>query len=160
MTQEISALMDGEVEQADLDGIIKACHQNEQHGNAWRCYHVIGEALRSDAQHVPGLENKILSQLRSEPTVLAPQRRARTPAFPRIALAAAASIATLSAVAWLALQQAPAPQVVSVAPTVGSQLVQVDRDVDFVQAHREFTAAPDALIPASFGAAGSGDSSR
>ena len=160
MTQEISALMDGEVDKADLDGVIKACHQNEHHGNAWRCYHVIGEALRSEAQHVAGLENKILSQLRSEPTVLAPQRRAPMPIFPRIALAAAASIATLSAVAWLALQQAPAPQVVLVAPTVVSQPVQINRDVDFVQAHREFTASPDALVPASFGATGNGDSSR
>ena len=160
MTQEISALMDGEVATADVNGVIKACDHNEQLGNAWRCYHLIGEVLRAEALHLPGLEDRILSQLRSEPTVLAPQRRVRMPAFPRIALAAAASVATVSAVAWLAFQQAPGPQVVASTPSVVSESVQANRDDDFVLAHREFTAAPDVLIPASFGATGNGDSSR
>jgi sigma-E factor negative regulatory protein RseA len=162
MTQEISALMDGETSTADVDGIIKACHQNEQHKDAWRCYHLIGEALRSEHQHRPGLEQRILSLLSSEPTVLAPRRKAVIPSFPRIALAAAASLATVSAVAWLAFQQAPAPQpkmaIVAPPPVAQSVVNPVD---DFVLAHREFTAAPDvALIPASFGTNGNGDAQR
>ena len=162
MTQEISALMDGEVNQAEVDGVIKACHQNEQHKEAWRCYHLIGEALRAERGHIPGLEKRILFQLHSEPTVLAPRRRAWAPTFPRIALAAAASLATISAVAWLVFQQAPAPQpqVVTIAPLPSSQPIAANRDDDFVLAHREFTAAPDALIPASFGVDRSADGTR
>ncbi len=159
MTQEISALVDGEVDAADLDGIIKACHQNEQHKEAWRCYHLIGESLRAERGHVAGLEQRILSQLHSEPTILAPRRRAWVPALPRIALAAAASIATISAVAWLAFQQTPQPQVVAISPLPSSAPIAIHLD-EFVLAHREFTAAPDALIPASFGTNGTGDGAR
>jgi sigma-E factor negative regulatory protein RseA len=161
MTQEISALVDGEVDSADLDGIIKACHQSDQHKHAWRSYHLIGEALRAEHGQVVGLEQRILAQLQSEPTILAPRRRTWAPAFPRIALAAAASLATISAVAWLAFQQTPVspPQVVAISPPPVSPLVTPRVD-DFVLAHREFTAAPDALIPASFGVNGNGDGSR
>lgn len=160
MTQEISALMDGQIDTADVGNIIKACHQNDQHKDAWRCYHLIGEALRAEHEHRPGLEQRILSQLQNEPTVLAPRRRTWLPSVPRIALAAAASVATVSAVAWLALQQVPNPQpklaIVSSPPV--AQPLSVNRVDDFVLAHREFSAAPDALIPASFG--NTGDASR
>ncbi len=162
MTQEISALMDGEVHKAEVDGIIKACHQHAQHKDAWRCYHLIGETLRAEHGHRPGLEQRILSKLDSEPTVLAPRRRVWAPALPRLALAAAASLATVSAVAWLAFQQAPAPQpqIVRVTPPLIAVPVVVNAVDDFVLAHREFSAAPDALIPASFNANGGADMSR
>ena len=163
MTQEISALLDGELDQADMDRIIKACHQNEQHKDAWRHYHLIGEAMRAERGPLRGLEQRILAQLQNEPTVLAPRRRAWVPVVPRIALAAAASLATVTAVAWLAFQQTPPPQtsVIATAPAVTSTppLATIRLD-DFVLAHREFTAAPDALIPASFGTNGNGDGSR
>ncbi len=162
MTQEISALMDGEVDKADVESIIKACHQNERHQDAWRSYHLIGEALRAEHEHRPGLEQRILSQLKIEPTVLAPRRRAWVPSVPRIALAAAASVATVSAVAWIALQQAPAPQpnLAIANPPATTQPVAVNRVDDFVLAHREFSAAPDALIPARFDTNGNGDAPR
>ena len=162
MTQEISALVDGEVHMAEVDGIIKACHQNEQHKDAWRCYHLIGETLRAEHEHRPGLERRILSQLHSEPTVLAPRRRAWVPSVPRMALAAAASVATVSAVAWLALQQAPVsqPKMAVVIPPPVVQPAASNRVDDFVLAHREFTAAPDALISTSFDSNGNRDSAR
>ncbi len=161
MTQEISALVDGEIDAADLDGIIKTCHHSEQNKHAWRSYHLIGEALRAENGHVAGLEQRILAQLQNEPTILAPRRSTWVPAFPRIALAVAASLATISAVTWLAFQQTPVaqPQVAAIPPAPVSQPVTPRVD-DFVLAHREFTAAPDALIPASFGVNGNGDGSR
>ena len=162
MTQEISALMDGEVQKAEVDDVITVCHGNAQHKDAWRCYHLIGETLRAELGHRPGLEQRILSQLHGEPTVLAPRRRAWVPALPRFALAAAASLATVSVVAWLAFQQAPAPQpqLARGAPPLVSQPVAANTVDDFVLAHREFSAAPDALIPASFNADGGADMSR
>ena len=159
MTQEISALVDGEVNVADLDGVIKACHQSEQHKDAWRFYHLIGESMRTEHMYAAGLEQRILSQLHSEPMILAPRRRAWMPTMPRIALAAAASIATISAVGWLAFQQTPQPQVVAISPLQSSPPLAISLG-DFVLAHREFTAAPDALIPANFGTNGNGDGAR
>ena len=162
MTQEISALVDGELNPAEMDGIIKTCHQNQQHRDAWRCYHLIGETLRAERGHQSGLEQRIVTELQSEPTVLSPRRRAWVPAIPRLALAVAASVATISAVSWLAFQQTPLTQtqVATVPPSSVSAVAATYHVDDFVLAHREFTAAPDGLQPASFGANGIRDAAR
>lgn len=160
MTREISALMDGELDAAEADGIIKACRDNQLHCNAWRCYHLIGDLLRQEHGHRPGLEDRILGQLRDEPTVLAPRPRASwIPAIPRFAMAAAASVATVGAVAWLVFQQAPTPpKVVTVTQAPVVQPVAVSHVEDYLRAHREFSAAPDALMPAGFNSSASDDS--
>lgn len=161
MTREISALMDGELDTAEADDIIKACRDNELHCNAWRCYHLIGDLLRQEHGHRPGLEDRILGQLRNEPTILAPRPRAWIPALPRFAMAAAASVATVSAVAWLVFQQAPTPsKVVTITQAPVVQPVAVSHVEDYLRAHREFSAAPDALMPASFSSSESDDSQR
>ncbi len=161
MTQEISALMDGELDTAEVDGIIKACRGNEGHRDAWRCYHLIGDLLRQEYGYRPGIEERVLGQLRNEPTVLAPRRRAWLPSLPRIALAAAASVATVSAVAWLVLQETSPPlTLVSVTQAPAVQPVAVSHVEDYLRAHREFSAAPDALMPASFSSSASDDSQQ
>ncbi len=161
MTQEISALMDGELSTAEIEGTIKACRHDERHRDAWRSYHLIGELLRQEHDHRPGLEQRILGQLQSEPVVLAPRRRTWVPALPRIAMAAAASVATVSAVAWLVFQQNPTPsEVVTVTQTSVAQPVAVTHVEDYLLAHREFSAAPDALMPASFSSSAPDDSQR
>lgn len=161
MTKEISALMDGELNTAEVDGIIKVCRDNEQHRDAWRCYHVIGDALRQEHGHLPGLEERILGKLQNEPTVLAPRRGAWLLPLPRIAMAAAASFATVGAVAWLVYQQTPTPPnavTISQAPVI--QPVAVSHVEDYLRAHREFSAAPDALMPASFSPSTPDDTQR
>ncbi len=159
MTQEISTLMDGELNTAEVDRIIKVCGDDEGHKDAWRCYHLIGDLLRQEYDHRPGLEQRVLGQLRNEPTILAPRRRAWLPALPRIAMAAAASVATVSAVAWLVFQQTPLlPNAVTVTQAV--QPVAVNHVEDYLRAHREFSAAPDALMPASFSPSASDDTQR
>ncbi len=161
MTQEISALMDDELNTAEAEGIIRACHDHEGHRDAWRCYHLIGDLLRQEYGYRPGLEERILGQLRNEPTVLAPRRRSWVPSLPRIAMAAAASVATVSAVAWLVFPQAtnfPKAITVTQAPVV--QPMAVSHVEDYLRAHREFSAAPDALMPANFSPSASDDSQR
>ena len=161
MTQEISALMDGELDTAEADGIIKSCRVDAKHRDAWRCYHLIGDALRREHDHRPALEDRILTALQSEPTVLAPRRRSWVPALPRVALAAAASVLTVSAVAWLVLQQtSPTPkiEVITQAPVI--QPVAVSHPEDYLRFHREFSAAPDALTPVGYGSSVSDDAQR
>jgi sigma-E factor negative regulatory protein RseA len=161
MTQEISALMDGELDTAEVDGILKVCRNGEPHGEAWRCYHLIGDTLRQEYEYRPGLEERILGQLQGEPTVLAPRRRAWSVPLPRIAMAAAASLATVSAVTWLAFQQSPnPPKVITVTQAPIVQPVPVSNLEDYLLAHREFSAPPDALMPASFGPSIRNDSNR
>jgi sigma-E factor negative regulatory protein RseA len=161
MTQEISALMDGELSTAEIEGTIKACRHDDRHQDAWRCYHLIGDLLRQDHDHRPGLEQRILGQLQAEPVVLAPRRRTWVPPLPRIAMAAAASIATVSAVAWLVFQQNPTPsKVVTISQAPIVQSIPVTQVEDYLLAHREFSAAPDALMPASFSPNALDDSRR
>ncbi|MEO6021692.1 MAG: sigma-E factor negative regulatory protein [Burkholderiales bacterium] len=153
MTQEISALMDGELSKTETERTIKALRDDESLGSAWRGYHLIGDALRAEHYERPGLESRILTRLQQEPTVLAPRRLVPTQILPRIALVAAASIATISVVAWLAFIQEPAkqPQVVQAPTTLALQPASVSHVEPYLYAHKEFSAAPDGLIPAGFG---------
>ncbi len=58
--------------------------------------------MRGERLLSPGFAARISERLAGEPTVLAPQRRAMTDAA-RYALSAAASVAAVAVVAWIAL---------------------------------------------------------
>jgi sigma-E factor negative regulatory protein RseA len=74
----------------------------------WGCYHLIGDALRG--VQGPDLCAKICARLNAEPTVLAPQRRMTAERLRWVALSAAASIAAVVLVGWVALSDVPVPQ--------------------------------------------------
>jgi len=113
MTQEISALMDGELEGREAGAVLSACCGDEDRKRTWFLYHAIGEALRGQPPGSLEAPHKLFAKLRDEAVVLAP--RTRTPSTTtRIALAAAASVATVGVVGWLGSQggnPAPAPVV-------------------------------------------------
>jgi sigma-E factor negative regulatory protein RseA len=78
--------------------------------DAWRTYHLISDALGRSRMLSEGFTARVAAALAAEPTVLAPQRVRRVE--PRRWLAAAASVAAVSLVAWLGF----APQQTAVAP--------------------------------------------
>ncbi len=104
MTQEISSLMDGELGAQEAGRVVQACCASEEQKEAWYVYHVIGDAMRGHAPR-DTFPHRTLEALREQPVVLAPRRRMAidTP-FTRVALAAAASVATIGIVGWLGLQ--------------------------------------------------------
>jgi sigma-E factor negative regulatory protein RseA len=102
MTQEISSLMDGELASPDAERTIKACGTSLEAKVDWHLYHVIGDAMRGDAPRTLALPQDVIEALKTQPTVLAPRRRAVT--FTRVALAAAASVATVGVVGWIGSQ--------------------------------------------------------
>jgi len=104
MTQDISSLMDGELEAHEAGRVVQACCASEEQKQTWYVYHVIGDAIRGQAPRRAEMPDRILAALREQPTVLAPRRRIVEAAFTRIALAAAASVATVGVVGWLGLQ--------------------------------------------------------
>jgi sigma-E factor negative regulatory protein RseA len=116
MKPEISALMDGELGQADAKSLIASLQQDKELRHCWSIYHQIGDSLRRE--HVPDqrLQEKIFSSLAAEPTILAPHKASGGLA-PKIVLALAASLATVSVVSWVGLQStsASAPQTVAIA---------------------------------------------
>jgi sigma-E factor negative regulatory protein RseA len=104
MTQDISSLMDGELESNEAGRVVQACCASEDQKEAWYVYHVIGDAMRGHAPHRMGFPHRTIEALQGLPTVLAPRRRVLNGSFARVALAAAASVATIGVVGWLGLQ--------------------------------------------------------
>jgi sigma-E factor negative regulatory protein RseA len=167
MKQEISALMDNELDQIEANRVILRLHEDPDVRMAWSAYHLIGDVLRQEHVHRPALEGRILTRLSQEPTVLAPQRGGVVARLPRIALAAAASLAAVATVAWMATRE-PAREVPVVAqkqsPPVQQPVVAAPETPDvseYFRAHQEYALAPaGAVLQAAFAADDSRDGSR
>lgn len=130
MRDDISSLMDGEFEGNKSTGLIERMARDEEARDAWATYHLIGDTLRGDGVLRPGMQEKIFAKLTEEPTILAPKPLvARIPTRRlKIGMAIAASVATLSVVAWMAgqdsTQSAPNERIAAVtvsAPTLIAQ---------------------------------------
>ena len=102
MTQEISSLMDGELEPQQAQLVIRSCCAAEEQKREWYLYHVIGDAMRGQAPRRLERPEHILAALSGQPTVLAPRRSSAT--FAKVAFAAAASVATIGVVGWIGTQ--------------------------------------------------------
>ena len=123
--ESVSALMDGELDAAEAareiarfkqggaQGAAQDEAQNEARHDAWNTYHAIGDVMRG--AHVPaaglsadsGFLQRLSDKLALEPTVLAPRLRlpaAATTAktIQTYALSAAASVAAMAVVGWVA----------------------------------------------------------
>lgn len=106
MSEDISRLMDGEL---DDDGVDRVCSRL-RHADAmatWACYHVIGDQLRGTRLRSEGFSLRFARRLAAEPTVLSPHR-AQRPGF-AWAWAAAAGIAAVGVVGWTAMSLTESP---------------------------------------------------
>ena len=104
--ENISALMDGELESGEAAREITHAKQDAARRDAWSTYHAISDALRVGRALSPGLSADAVQRLRErlalEPTVVAP--RLRLPqTFQTYALSAAATVAAVAVVGWVAL---------------------------------------------------------
>lgn len=103
MKDEISALMDGELDGNQASQVIAKLGQSEEHQSDWWIYHLIGDALRNTVDFPSDLTDRIRRRLATEPTVLAPRSFASQSAKV-FALSAAASVAAIVMVAWIMLK--------------------------------------------------------
>ena len=117
MTQDISSLVDGELQSPETERVIRSCCADAEAARKWNEYHLIGEALRGENPRRCAVADRVMEALADEPTVLAP-RAGRAHAVGRMALAAAASVATIGVVGWMGMQQfeGPAGPAVAQAP--------------------------------------------
>jgi sigma-E factor negative regulatory protein RseA len=151
MKEQLSALMDGQLDDAACDGCLRRLKDDDELRDDWAVYHLIGDALRgTPARAMPGAFTERLS---AEPTVLAPRAAPRRPSARRqawYALSAAASVAAVAAVGWVALPMiqpatAPIAQLPAGTPTTAqvapvAQIVPVATGVgDYVLAHQRFS---------------------
>jgi sigma-E factor negative regulatory protein RseA len=151
MKQNVSDLMDGELDGAQVDAAWRALAKDDELRESWNTYHLIGDCMRGQAKASSGsCTERIFARLAEEPTILAPRRGQGDGAVggkTRIALAMAASVATLGVVGVIATRQptsteAPA-QVAERQPAAQVQQVangapQVN---DYLALHRQFQHA-------------------
>lgn len=147
MTQELSSLMDGELDALEADRTITGCYRSTEHSATWQAYHLIGDVMRGDHAGRPGAADRIIDLLGKEPTVLSPRRRFSQGAG-RIAFAAAASVATIAAVGWIGFASRGGPEVPLAARDAVSGVVPVSAMAqppmnvnDYLVAHRQMPAS-------------------
>jgi sigma-E factor negative regulatory protein RseA len=125
MKSRISALMDGELGSQESAGPLGALRGESEALDAWKTYHLISDVLRGTRPLSDGFAERLMARLADEPTVLAPGAGAAPARGVWFGVsAAAASVAAVALVGWLAFgppgAQAPAPVVQAVpaaAPT-------------------------------------------
>ncbi|MGB8338735.1 MAG: sigma-E factor negative regulatory protein [Burkholderiales bacterium] len=147
MNPEISALMDGELEQHAAKPLITRLQSEPDLQRCWNVYHQIGDCLRRE--HIPdaSLQQKIFAKLSAEPTMLAP--RLRNGGFvPIIATALAASLATVAVVSWRGFQSSQTP----VSQLVEKAQPKLDNN-DLVALEKSDEVKPEVKSLASFPAA-------
>src|SRR5437762_6110765 len=143
MKEQVSALMDGELDEGAAGDAISAL-RGEGGGagealEAWRIYHLISDAMRDTRLLSAGFTARVAERLAAEPTVLAPANLPRIPAKRFAALAAAASIAGVALVGWLAFAPQPQPPqpIAKVEPPVVIPLPSAAND--YLLAHQGFS---------------------
>jgi len=154
---QISALVDGELDDAGVQRAIDAMLASDDLIHFWSDCHRAGDWMRSDEVVGVGdgaqFMNRFSAQLASEPTILSPKasRRSRLNGFwIRTGLPSASVAAALAAVVWVAApfgRDEPAEKVADaaqvnvlpapVAPTV--KAVDPERLSDYFAAHRDVT---------------------
>ena len=152
MKEQISELMDGELPEREAAAPLAALRGDGEASEAWRLYHLIGDAVRG-SRALPGdFTTRVAERLAREPTVLAP---GRAPGMAqralRVAMYAAAGIAGIALVVNLAVEppQAPAPVAQApqkpVAPKVAAQAplpLPLAAD-DYLRAHQLYSPRGD-----------------
>jgi sigma-E factor negative regulatory protein RseA len=142
MKERISALMDGELDERAAGEAIDALRGEGEALETWRLYHLISDGMRDTRLLSAGFTARLAERLRTEPTVMAPGRLpGRTP-VQRFAFAAAASVAAVGLVSWLAFGQQPqAPQPIAQADApIAPITVPISSAAnDYLLAHQGFS---------------------
>jgi sigma-E factor negative regulatory protein RseA len=136
MKEQISALMDGELETAAAARAIDSLESAPEALDTWRTYHLISDAMRGTPLLPAGFAASVRERLAAEPTVLAPRRPRRdSPTWTRVPAAAAAGLAAFGLVGYLAFGLEPG----------GAPAQPMAQAPDAAQAQR--AAAKPTLIP-------------
>ena len=128
----LSALVDGALAGAEIDTMFGHLNGSVELQTCWREYHLIGDALRGDCLPTGRIRKRLMAQLVSEPTVLAPRRSIVS--RPVAVVALAASLMAVAIVSWNLVQHADEPQTIALSPR------DFDRVNPYLAAHQEFSS--------------------
>jgi len=107
MTKELSALLDGELEQHEIQQLWSALKAEPRLRGVWTDYRLVGDTIRGEAKLSADITARVMARLADEPVVLAPHRSKTPNSWQRPVLALAASLSGVAVVGWLALAQQP-----------------------------------------------------
>jgi sigma-E factor negative regulatory protein RseA len=145
-----SALMDGELDVRQANEQFGRLKQDGELTACWHTFHLIGDSMRGDRALSPEFGRRMAERLAAEPTVLAPHR-STVKRVTTYALSAAASVAAVALVGWVAFVSNPiapqqelakAPVVPAPAVAPSTQLASVPSDGkmnEYLIAHQEFS---------------------
>ena len=141
MGEEISRLMDGELDEFGVDLAYGQLKRPEGMAT-WVCYHVVGDALRGPCRVAPDFSRRFASRLATEPTVLAPHAAPSRPVA-RV-WAAAAGLAAVALVGWVAFSTwQPEPTTIAKAGEANTvraaQLRSQVIPADYLLVHQEYS---------------------
>ncbi len=77
MKNQLSALIDGEFDIEEAEHILTALKADGEMKEAWKQYHLIGDAMRGNLQGSRDFSAKVLQALDAEPTVLAVNKQSK-----------------------------------------------------------------------------------
>ena len=145
MNEQISRLMDGEVDATEMDAVCTTLRRDDAMAT-WNLYHTIGDALRGETAATRNLAAAVSRTLAAEPTVVAP--RAQPLSRPASwAFAAAASLAAVTVVGWTAYSMVDAtPAAFAKMREAGTMSAAQMRPTavlpaDYLLAHQEYAPA-------------------
>ncbi len=143
MKDQISALMDNELDPEDSEHLLEAMKQGSESYECWKTYHLIGDYMRGAPHFSVDFHQRLMERIHAEPTVLAPKRRVTL----RRAhvMSVAASVAAVMFVGWMVFQQQTQHPSQDIAPApIAQNGVSPESVNSYLLAHQEL--APDSGI--------------
>jgi sigma-E factor negative regulatory protein RseA len=143
MKDRLSALMDGELDDKSAAETIQALGSDREALQIWSTYQLISDAMRQSRLLSGGFTARVTERLAAEPTVLAP-RAMEGESRRWVALSAAASLAAVALVGWLAFAPqphvpAPVAQVQPVSEPKPTMVPLPSAANDYLLAHQGFS---------------------
>lgn len=160
--EKVSALMDGELGDDEAERELTRLKQDGESGDlryCWDTYHMIGDVLRGHGPLSPSFSRRISQRLAEEATILAPRRQRVSRKIYTYAISAAASVAGVALVAWVAMSTgsslvSPVQPELAKAPAADSTTAPVSASAVVVEAQIPSSAPvvasvsdPEASVP-------------
>lgn len=128
LTERISVLLDGELDQPEAGRIIAALASDAALQREWHELHRAGDALRSQevaACDAEGFCAKIAAAIAAEPAILAPRATRGSPGLRRYWVPGIAVAASMAAIGFIAVPLLRAPQAVSLVKNAAPPAIEV-----------------------------------
>ncbi|MCB1890170.1 MAG: anti-sigma 24 factor [Rhodocyclaceae bacterium] len=105
MSEQVSAVLDGDVDADALARLVARLGSDSELRERWDTYCLIGDAMRGDAAAPSGLVTGVMAALETEPTILAPARTEASDGagWSQRVLPIAASVMGVAVVGWMAM---------------------------------------------------------